>query len=38
MYDPEFLNLGWGPTKTSQGWQVPKAKGQPKSTGAKVTN
>ena len=38
MYDPEFSNSGWGPTKTSQSWQAPKAKGQPKLTGTKVTH
>ena len=37
MYDPEFLNSGWGPAKTSQGWQAPEVKGQPKLTGMKVT-
>ena len=29
MYDPKFLNSGWGPTKTSQGWQPPKRKANP---------
>ena len=38
MYDPEFLNSSWGPAKTSLGQQAPKAKGQPKSTAAKVTH
>ena len=38
MYNPEFLNSGWGPTKTSQGWQAPEAKGQPKLTGVKATH
>ena len=38
MYDPEFLNSGQGPAKTSQGWQTPKAKGQLKSTGMKATH
>ena len=38
MYNPEFLNSGQGPTKTNQGWQVPEVKGQPKSTGMKVTH
>ena len=38
MYDPEFLNSGWEPTKTSQGWQAPEAKGQPKLVGMKVTH
>ena len=38
MYDPEFLNSGRGPTKTSQGQQAPKVKGQPKSTGTKATH
>ena len=38
MYDPEFLNSGQGSTKTSQGQQAPKVKGQSKSTGTKVTH
>ena len=38
IYDPEFLNSGWGPAKTSQGRQTPKSKGQPKPTGVKATH
>ena len=38
MYDSEFLNSGWGLAKTSQDWQAPEAKGQPKLTGTKVTH
>ena len=36
MYNPEFLNSGWGPVKISNGQQAPKVKGQPKLTGLKV--
>ena len=38
MYDPEFLNTSWGPAKTSKSWQAPRAKGQSKLTGTKVTH
>ena len=38
MYNPEFLNSSQGPAKTSQGWQAPEAKGQPKLIGVKATH
>ena len=37
MYDPNFLNSGRGPTKTSLNQQVPRAKNASKPTGAKTS-
>ena len=37
IYDPDFLNSGWGPEKTSLNQQVPGAKNMHKPTGAKVS-
>ena len=38
MFDPKFFNISWGPAKTSKSWQAPKAKGQSKTMGMKVTH
>ena len=37
MYDPYFLNSGWGPAKTSLNQQVPRAKNACKPTRAKTS-
>ena len=38
MYNPQFLNSGQGPAKTSQGQQAPEVKDQPKLTQLNKSN
>ena len=38
IFNPKFLNTSWGPAKTSKSWQAPRAKGQSKLMGMKVTH
>ena len=37
MYDPDFLNSGWRPAKTSPNQQVPRVKNACKLTGTKMS-